>query len=94
MMLGQNARTPPPKRWKRSFDMAHPNAPQPRKDNGVNHEQPLSLVSKNSAHPAKIDLNKKRLPKKKTIQNFNIDAQGFRKTRNKNPPTQEIGVTS
>ena len=45
MMLGQNARTPPPKRWKRSFDMAHPNAPQPRKDNDVNHEQPLSLVS-------------------------------------------------
>jgi len=29
-----------------------------------------------------------------TIQNFTIDAQGFRKTRNKNPPTQEIGVTS
>ena len=46
------------------------------------------------AHPAKIDLNKKWLPKQKTIQNFNIDAQGFRKTRNENPPTQEIGVTS
>jgi len=46
MMLGQNARTPPPKRWKRSFDMAHPNAPQPaRKDSGVNHEQPLSLIA-------------------------------------------------
>ena len=35
-------------------------------------------------HPAKIDLNKKWLPKEKTIQNFNIDAQGFGKTRNKN----------
>ena len=45
-------------------------------------------------HPAKIDTNKKWLPKQKTIQNFNIDAQGFRKTRNKNPPTQEIGLTS
>ena len=44
--------------------------------------------------PAKIDLNKKSLPKQKTIQNFTIDAQGFRKTRNENPPTQEIGVTS
>ena len=46
------------------------------------------------AHPAKIDLDKKWLPKQKTIQNFNIDAQGFRKTQNENPPMQEIGVTS
>jgi len=49
MMLGQNARTPPPKRWKRSFDMAHPNAPKPprdtSRDNGVHHEQPLSLIA-------------------------------------------------
>ena len=30
------------------------------------------------AHPVKIDLNKKLDPKQKTIQNFNIDAQGFR----------------
>ena len=47
-----------------------------------------------SPHPAKIDLNKKWLPKQKTIQNFNIDALGFRKTRNENPPTREIGVSS
>ena len=47
-----------------------------------------------TVHPAKIELNKKWLPKQKTIQNFNIDAQGFRKTRNEKPPTQEIGVTS
>ena len=46
------------------------------------------------AHPAKMYLNKKWLPKQKTIQNFNIDAQGFRETRNENPPTWEIGVTS
>ena len=45
-------------------------------------------------HPAKIDLNKKSLPKQKTIQNFNIDAQGIRKTRNENPPMWEIRVTS
>ena len=45
-------------------------------------------------HPAKIDLNKKWLPKQKTIQNFNTNAQGFRKTKNENPPTREIGVTS
>ena len=46
------------------------------------------------AHPRKIDLNRKWLPKQKTIQNFNIDAQGLKKTRNENPPTWEIGVTS
>ena len=44
--------------------------------------------------PAKIDLNKKWLPKQDTIQNSNIDALGLRKTRNENPPTREIGVTS
>ena len=42
MMIGQNARTPPPKRWKRSFDMSHPGVPA-RKE--VPHDQPLSLVS-------------------------------------------------
>ena len=40
--------------------------------------------------PVKIDLNKTSIPKQKTIQNFNIDAQGFRKTKNENPPTWEI----
>ena len=44
--------------------------------------------------PVKIDLNKKSFPKQKTIQNFNIDAQGFRKTKNENPPTWEIRVTT
>ena len=39
---------------------------------------------------AKTDLNKKSFPKQKTIQNFTIGAQGFRKTRNENPPMQEI----
>ena len=33
------------------------------------------------SHPAKIDLNKMWLPKQKTIQHFNIDAQGFRKKK-------------
>ena len=47
-----------------------------------------------TAHPTKKDLNKKWLPKQKTIQNFNIDALGFSKTRNENPPTRETGVTS
>ena len=46
------------------------------------------------AQPAKVDLNKKSFPKQKTIQNFTIDAQGFRKTKNENPPTSEIEVTS
>ena len=43
--------------------------------------------------PAKTDLNKKSFPKQKTIQNFIIDAQEFRKTKNENPSTWEIGVT-
>jgi hypothetical protein len=34
-----NARTPPPKRWKRSFDMT-----QPMKDTTTSVEQPLPLV--------------------------------------------------
>ena len=46
------------------------------------------------AQPTKLDLNKKSLPKQKTIQNFTIDAQGFRKTKNENPPTQEMKATS
>ena len=44
--------------------------------------------------PVKIDLNKKLDPKQKTIQTLNIDAQGFRKTKNENPLTWKIGVTS
>ena len=44
--------------------------------------------------PAKLDLNEKSFPKQKTIQNFTTDAQGFRKTKNENPPTSEMGVTS
>ena len=35
--------------------------------------------------PAKIDLNKKSLPKQMTIQNLTFDAHGFRKTKNENP---------
>ena len=48
----------------------------------------------NQAQTVKIDLNKKLDPKQKTLQTFNIDAQGFRKTKNENPLTQEIRVTS
>ena len=44
--------------------------------------------------PVKIDSNEKLDPKQKTIQTFNIDAKRFRKTKNENPPTWEIGVTS
>ena len=44
--------------------------------------------------PAKLDFNKKSFPKQTTIQNFTIDAQGFRKTKNENLPTWEIEVTS
>ena len=58
----------------------------------VNSELQNLLIK--PSHPAKKDLNKKWLPKQKIIHNFNIDAQGFRKTRNGNPPTREIGATS
>ena len=51
-------------------------------------------MSGSQAQPAKLDLNKKSFPKQKTIQNFTIDAQGFRKTKYENPPTSEMGVTS
>ena len=40
--------------------------------------------------PAKIDLNKKSLPKQMTIQNLTFDAQGFRKMKNENRPTWEM----
>ena len=45
----------------------------------------------NLSQPVKVDLDKKSLPKQKTIQNFTIDTQGFRKTKNENPPTREMG---
>ena len=52
-----------------------------------------TLISRSStAQPAKQDLNKKSFSKQKTIQNFTIDTQGFRKTKNENPPTWETGV--
>ena len=37
-----------------------------------------------------MDLVKKFLPKQKTIQTLKVDAQGFRKNINENPPTQEF----
>ena len=46
------------------------------------------------AQPPKLDFKKKSFPKQKTVQNFTIDAQAFRKTKNENPPTWETGVTS
>ena len=54
----------------------------------------MSSARDSEAQPAKLDLNRRSLPKQKTIQNVAVDAKGFRKTRNENPPTWEIGVTS
>ena len=55
----------------------------------------LLFLDKGSiAQPAKSDLNKKSFPKQKTVQNFTIDAQVFRRTENENPLAQEMGVTS
>ena len=50
--------------------------------------------AEHSPQPVKLDLNKKSFPKQKTIQNFTIDALGFRKTKYVNPSIREIGVTS
>ena len=58
---------------------------------GHRRESPEGVTG---AQPVKIDLNKKLLPKQKTIEIFIIDAQAFRKTKNENPPTREIGVAS
>ena len=38
-------------------------------------------------HYAKTDLNKKSGAMHPTLISFNVDAQGFRKTKNENPPT-------
>ena len=54
----------------------------------------LKTTSPSPAQPVKIDLDKKLDPKQKNIQTCNIDAQGFKKTRNENPPTWEIGIIS
>ena len=40
------------------------------------------------AQPVKMDLNKKSLPKQKTIQTFKVDTLGFRITIKENPPAQ------
>ena len=53
----------------------------------------LVVVSAKPQH-VKIDLNEKLDPKQKIIQTFDIDAQGFRKTRNGNPLTWEVRVNS
>ena len=58
------------------------------------NQEILTIETVYNTQPTKIDLNKKSLPKQKTIQNFTIDAQGFRKTKNENPLTWEIRVTS
>ena len=47
-----------------------------------------------SSHHAKTDLNKKSGAMHYTLKFSNIDAQRFGKTKNENPETQEMGVTS
>ena len=54
---------------------------------------PLKKATTKSHH-ATMDLNKKSGAMHQTLIFFNIDAQGFRKTKNENPPMWEMGVTS
>ena len=51
-------------------------------------------ITENKPHYAKTDLNKKSGTMHQTLISFNTDAQGFRKTKNENLPTREMGVTS
>ena len=46
------------------------------------------------SQPVKIDSNKKLLPEQKTIEMIIFDAQEFRKTKNENPLTRDMGVAS
>ena len=46
----------------------------------------LPQILATATQPVKIDLNKKSLPMQKTIQNFTIDAQGFRGKKMKSLP--------
>ena len=48
----------------------------------------------NWAHHGQTDLNKKSGKMHQTLILCNIDAQGFRKTKNENPPTWEREVPS
>ena len=47
-----------------------------------------------ASHHGQMDLNKKSGTMHQTLISFNIDAQGFRKRKNENPSTWEMGVTS
>ena len=42
------------------------------------------------AQPVKMDLIKRLLPLRETIQTFKVDPQGFRKTINENPPASNF----
>ena len=54
---------------------------------------PLKKATTKSHH-ATMDLNKKSGAMHQTLISLNIDAQGFRKSKNENPPTLELEVTS
>ena len=50
----------------------------------------IQLITPSHSHHAKTDLNKKSGAMHQTLMSFYIDAQGFRKTKNENPLTQDI----
>ena len=71
-----------------------------KKDKNANYRSwwckykfPNEKIADSNPQPIKINLNKKLDSKKKTIHTFNIDSQGFRKTKTENPLTWEIRVT-
>ena len=54
----------------------------------INFEEcPDAPIRFTKTQPAKVALNKKSFPKQKPIQDFTIDDQGFRKTKNRSACT-------
>ena len=57
----------------------------------VTHERKYGMTDGNmdgtSAHPVKMNLNKRFFPGKKSVQTIIFGTQGIRKTMNWNPPT-------
>ena len=56
----------------------------------IDHTSTMDFLTRH----VKIDLNEKLDPKQNAIQKFNIDSHRFRKIKNENPLTWEMGVTS
>ena len=90
MGVGWKALTRPPKMYQNNVGLSQ-TAPT---EHGHKVRAPIAgTCNRSYSHQAKTDLNKKSGAMHQTLIFFNIDAQGFRLTKNENPPTR-VGVTS